>query len=63
MTTQNLLEEEEEKYLTVNLLVPCISDLRDGLNYELADSRLPSPADGLVEIAARNMISVRGGTC
>ena len=47
MTVQKLLEGE--KYVTISLLVPYISDLRDGLNHALDYLKLPSRAYDPVE--------------
>lgn len=43
ITAQKLLEVEE--YVTVNVLVPSISDLRDELNNALDYLKMPAPAE------------------
>ena len=51
MTAQRLLEGE--KYVTVSLLVPYISDLEDGLNHASDYLKLLAPANDPVEIATK----------
>ena len=51
---------EGEQYVMVSMLVPYISDLRDGLNNKLNDLKLPGP-DG--DRGEKSDHSVHGDTC
>lgn len=51
MTAQKLLEGK--RYVTVSLLVTCMSNLRDGLSHALDYIKLLALEDDLVEIAAK----------